>query len=85
MLLIDIILVMDTAVFWDQMEHACNEFYFNMFVWSWIIVGFFLLVNIFIAIVIDSYVNVKEQNESKVGMHEEISAMLVDWWKTVRL
>ena len=67
------------------MQEACqNELFFYLFIWSWIIVGFFLLINIFIAIVIDSYVNVKEQNDSKVGMHEELSIMFTDWWKSIR-
>ena len=73
------------GVFYAQMVEACqNEFFVLMFIWSWIIVGFFLLINIFIAIVIDSYINVKEQNNSKVGMHEELSIMFTDWWKSVR-
>jgi hypothetical protein len=80
MLLIDVILVMDTGVFWEQMEHACDYTFFSLFIWSWIIVGFFLLINIFIAIVIDSYINVKEENTSRTGMHEELSMMMTDWY-----
>jgi len=85
MLLFDIILVMDTGVFWQQMTHACaNSLFFHLFIWSWIIVGFFLLINIFLAIVIDAYIAVKEEDTSKLGMHEELGYMFNDWWKSHR-
>lgn len=59
-LLIDIILAMDPGVFYEQMQQAAHPVTFQIFVWGWIVIGFFLLVNIFISIIIDSYVTCKE-------------------------
>jgi len=85
MLLFDIILAMDTGVFWDQMIHASsNALFFHFYIWSWIIVGFFLLINIFLAIVIDAYMAAKEAESSKLGMHVELGLMWNDWWKSMR-
>ncbi len=57
---IDILLAMDLGVFFDQMKHAADDIPFQIFVWGWIVIGFFLLINIFISIIIDSYVSCKE-------------------------
>jgi hypothetical protein len=43
------------------MKHASGEGLFEFFVWGWVIVGFFLLINIFLAIIIDSYIKMKEE------------------------
>ena len=83
-LLIDIVLVMDTGVFYGQMEHASTFVCFQIYIWSWLVVGFFLLINIFIAIVIDAYVAVKEENTSKLGMHEELTMMFHDWYNSMK-
>ena len=84
-MLFDIVIAMDTGAFWDQMSHAASYDLFQFYIWGWVILGFFLLINIFMAIIIDSYIAMKEENDSKVGMHEEVMMMLSDYWKGLRL
>jgi len=73
------------AVFLDQMKAACeNSVIFGVFFWSWLIVGYFLLINVFICIIIDAYIIAKEQNDSKMGVHEEMAIIFNDWWKSFR-
>jgi hypothetical protein len=83
-LLQDIIISMDPGAFWEQMKHASGEGLFEFFVWGWVIVGFFLLINIFLAIIIDSYIKMKEENDSKITMAEEIKLVFMDWYKSIR-
>ena len=73
------------AMFLDQMKAACeSSAIFGVFFWSWLIVGFFLLINIFICIIIDAYITAKNQIDSKMGMHEELAIMFNDWWSSFR-
>lgn len=65
-LLVDILLAMDPGVFFEQMQQAADPFTFQIFVWGWVVIGFFLLVNIFISIIIDSYVNCKEVSAARL-------------------
>ena len=85
MKLIDIVLVFDSTAFYEQMLHACNEEAMLIYIWSWIFVGFFLLLNIFLAIVIDAYIAAKTNLVSKLGMHEEVGSMLVDFYNSCTL
>lgn len=73
------------ATFLDQMKAACeSSAIFGLFFWSWLIVGVFLLINIFICIIIDAYIAAKNQIDVKMGMHEEVAIIFNDWWKSFR-
>jgi hypothetical protein len=84
---IDILLAMDPGVFYGQMQQAADDFTFQVFLWGWNVVGFFLLINIFISIIIDAYVTCKEVcttwNALSVERHNaELMLSFLSWSTT---
>mmetsp|Transcript_40849 Transcript_40849/g.83567 ORF Transcript_40849/g.83567 Transcript_40849/m.83567 type:complete len:1272 (-) Transcript_40849:1118-4933(-) len=73
------ILTMDRTVFYEQMAHAAPGWAFHMYLWSWLILAFFLLINIFLAILVDSYATLKSQADVTTGVHTELMELGWDW------
>ena len=45
--------------FWSGMSHAAPDWAFQIFVWSYLIIVFFILFNVLLAILIDTYCEIK--------------------------
>jgi len=59
--LVIFLLSLDATQFYPSMEHAANDVAFHLFLWSYLIVAFFILLNIFLAILVDAYASVKQE------------------------
>jgi len=62
----------DATQFYASMSHAANEWAFHLFLWSYLIVAFFILLNIFLAILVDAYAAVKQSTQEAAGLPDEL-------------
>jgi len=73
LLLIWMVFTMDKTIFYNQMSHAAPEWIFHLYLWSFMVVGYLVLFNIFLAILVDSFFTMKEAFHDKVkGVPDEI-------------
>ena len=63
------------------MSHAATPLAFYIFLWSYMFIVFFILFNIFLAILVDAYATVKQATEGATGLVEEIADVV---WHAVR-
>eukprot|EP00960_Hanusia_phi_P066460 766402-Hanusia_phi.AAC.2 len=63
------------------MSHAATPLAFYIFLWSYIFIVFFILFNIFLAILVDAYATVKQATEGATGLVEEVADVV---WHAVR-
>ena len=49
----------DPTSFWDGMSHAAPSWAFQLYLWSYLIIVYFILFNVLLAILIDTYCEVK--------------------------
>ena len=54
------------------MSHAAPDGAFHIFLWSYLFIAFFILLNVFLAILVDSYAKVKEETEGTTGLVEDL-------------
>eukprot|EP00960_Hanusia_phi_P065489 766112-Hanusia_phi.AAC.3 len=54
------------------MTHAAPEVAFHVFMWSYLFIAFFLLLNIFLAILVDAYAAVKGETAVSKGILEDL-------------
>jgi len=73
--MIMIIISLDTSQF-NEMSHAAPPWAFNLFIWSYLIIAFFILLNIFLAILVDAYVAVKEDTKGSIGLPQDLSRVV---------
>mmetsp|Transcript_43899 Transcript_43899/g.64456 ORF Transcript_43899/g.64456 Transcript_43899/m.64456 type:complete len:1032 (-) Transcript_43899:352-3447(-) len=67
-LLFDFLLTMDYLQLWFQMQHAAaNDVTFQLYIWSFIVIGFLIMFNIFLCIVVDGYMCSKETMEAAMN------------------
>ena len=76
MTLFMILMDFDASKFWPQMTHSAGEAAFHMFLWSYIIVAYFILMNMLLAIIVDSYAHVKEQTEGSLGLSTDLGRVM---------
>jgi len=63
----------DPGGFWDGMSHAAPGWAFQLYLWSYLIIVFFILFNVLLAILIDTYCEVKGgQDPDAPGFLEEL-------------
>jgi len=62
----------DATQFYASMSHAANAWAFHLFLWSYLIVAFFILLNIFLAILVDAYAAVKQDTQDAAGLPDEL-------------
>jgi hypothetical protein len=67
----------DATQFYASMNHAANEWAFHLFLWSYLIVAFFILLNIFLAILVDAYAAVKEETQEAAGLTAELKMVML--------
>jgi len=83
--LLDFLLTMDyEAVGWAQMEHAAADaLTFHLFMWTFVVIGFLILFNIFLCIVIDAYMASKEEMEATMmtSVAQDLSAVGQQLWR----
>jgi len=65
--LLMIIIAFNPDAGWVQMNHAAPEWAFNVFLWTWIMIGMFILLNIFLAILINGYTAMHEASATDSG------------------
>ena len=66
----------DPPGFWDPMSHAAPAWAFQIFMWTFILVVFFILFNVLLSILIDSYCEIKgSQDPQAPGFLEELAAI----------
>lgn len=70
------LLSLDTTEFYPSMMHSANPWAFHLFLWSYLIVAFFILLNIFLAILVDAYACVKEGTHEAAGLTEELRSVV---------
>jgi len=70
--LVIFLLSLDATQFYPSMAHAANDVAFHLFLWSYLIVAFFILLNIFLAILVDAYASVKQETVESTGLTEEL-------------
>ena len=65
---------MDKTSFYNQMTHAAPEWIFHLWFWTFTVVGYLVLFNIFLAILVDSYMSMREEvgKEYNKGVDAEI-------------
>ncbi|EKX37773.1 hypothetical protein GUITHDRAFT_116079 [Guillardia theta CCMP2712] len=66
------LLSLDTTQFYASMSHAAPDGAFHIFLWSYLFIAFFILLNVFLAILVDSYAKVKEETEGTTGLVEDL-------------
>lgn len=54
----------DPEQFWQQLLGAANELTLHIYLWTYIVITFFILLNMFLAIIVDSYAVVKAESGS---------------------
>lgn len=66
---------MDKTQFYDQMSHAAPQWIFHLWMWTFTVVGYLVLFNIFLAILVDSYMSMREEvsKDYHKGVPEEIA------------
>jgi len=74
----------DPEQFWIEMTHAAPWWAFHLYLWTFLLIVFFILVNILLAILIDAYALVKADTpEDCPGFPEELSEVFnntfADW------
>ena len=55
------------------MDHSAGKEAFHIFLWSYIIICFFILMNMLLAIIVNSYAHVKGQTEGKCGLISDLA------------
>ncbi|EKX37118.1 hypothetical protein GUITHDRAFT_116695 [Guillardia theta CCMP2712] len=70
------LLSLDTTQFYAPMSHAASDGAFHIFLWSYLFIAFFILLNIFLAILVDAYAKVKEETEGTTGLIGELMQVL---------
>ena len=65
----------DATQFYSSMSKSANPLAFNLFLWTYLIIAFFILLNIFLAILVDAYASVKEETQNAAGLPEELQAV----------
>ncbi|EKX33173.1 hypothetical protein GUITHDRAFT_120654 [Guillardia theta CCMP2712] len=66
------LLSLDTTQFYASMSHAAPDGAFHIFLWSYLFIAFFILLNVFLAILVDAYAKVKEETEGTTGLVEDL-------------
>ena len=82
--LLMMLLSLDSTKFWTEMDHAAGNgmnFIFQIYIWTYLLLAFFILLNIFLAILIDSYASVKAESESSKGIFEDVYEVLEHFFK----
>ena len=67
-----ILMDFDSSKFAPPMKKAAGETAFNVFLWSYIVVSFFILMNMLLAIIVDSYAHVKEETQGTTDLVTDI-------------
>jgi len=75
------LLSLDATQFYSSMSHAATPLAFYIFLWSYIFIVFFILFNIFLAILVDAYATVKQATDGSTGLLEELAGVI---WHAVR-
>ncbi|KAJ1467048.1 hypothetical protein T484DRAFT_1859917 [Baffinella frigidus] len=65
------------------MSHATDTASFHIFLWSYMVVAFFLLINILLAILVDAYASVKADTEGSEGIETELPAVVLQVIKSL--
>ena len=60
------------------MQHAAGSFALQIFIWSYLFIAFFLLMNIFLAILVDAYAAVKEETQDADSLLTELFSVLLN-------
>jgi hypothetical protein len=79
MTLFIILMSLDTTKFWTEMSHSAGigmDWVFYLYVMTYLVIAFFILLNVFLAILIDSYAAVKSHSESAQGIFSELYDVL---------
>ncbi|EKX47388.1 hypothetical protein GUITHDRAFT_106834 [Guillardia theta CCMP2712] len=66
----------DTTQFFSSMSHASDFAAFHIFLWSYLFIVFFILFNIFLAILVDAYANVKSHTDGSTGLISDFSSVV---------
>jgi len=70
----------DPTAFWEGMTHAAPVWAFQIFLWAYLIIVFFILFNVLLAILIDTYCEIKgSQDPDAPGFLEELYAILTSY------
>jgi len=70
----------DPTAFWEGMSHAAPVWAFQIFLWAYLIIVFFILFNVLLAILIDTYCEIKgSQDPDAPGFLEELYAIIVSY------
>jgi len=73
------LLAFDPTQFWTEMTHAAPAWAFHLFLWSFLLIVFFILFNVLLAILIDAYAMVKaETPEDSESFPGEMKAVMAD-------
>ncbi|EKX32347.1 hypothetical protein GUITHDRAFT_121488 [Guillardia theta CCMP2712] len=68
---------LDSTLFYSSLSHSSSDGAVQVFLWSYVFVVFFLLFNIFLAILVDAYVNVKHEVDKANGLLQDIALFAV--------
>jgi hypothetical protein len=63
--------IASVAVSW-QMNHAAGGLAFHIYIWSFILISYMLLLNIFLSILVDTYMIAKSETPASVPIPEEV-------------
>eukprot|EP00960_Hanusia_phi_P063278 765436-Hanusia_phi.AAC.1 len=63
------------------MQHAAGSFALQLFVWSYLFIAVFLLMNIFLAILVDAYSSVKQETQEADSLVTELFSVV---WHEIR-
>jgi len=63
----------DPSQFWLEMMAAGGPFALHVFMWTYNVITFFILLNMFLAIIVDSYASVKADTEDSQGLLSELA------------
>lgn len=72
MTLLILLLNFDTTKFFASFVHASEEWVVMLYVWTYVLICFFILLNIFLAILVDAYAEVKMQTENAGGLGHDV-------------
>ena len=75
--LLILLLNFDTTKFFASFVHASEEWVVNLYVWTYVLICFFILLNIFLAILVDAYSEVKKQTEEANGVSTDVLRILM--------
>ena len=69
LVLLQFLLTMDPELFeWDAMQQAANiDLAFQLYVWTFVVLGFLILLNVFLCILIEAYMTSKEALEAQMS------------------